>query len=61
MKIMKAFNKEEVNYLKSILENADDQTLFELFGNSWETVKAIIRKQSGKKPYEFHNRFGDLN
>jgi hypothetical protein len=55
MKIMKAFNKE------SILENADDQTLFELFGNSWETVKAIIQKQSGKKPYEFHNRFGDLN
>jgi hypothetical protein len=49
MKIMKAFNKEEVNYLKSIL------------GNSWETVKAIIQKQSGKKPYEFHNRFGDLN
>jgi hypothetical protein len=58
---MKTFTKEEVEYLKSILENADDQTLFELFGSVYETVKAIIRKQTDKKPYQFHNRFGDLN
>lgn len=58
---MKSFTKEEINYLKSILQQADDQTLFELFGSVFETVKAIIRKQKEKEPYEFHNRFGDLN
>lgn len=58
---MKTFTKEDIEYLKSLLQNADDNTLFELFGSVYETVKAIIKKQKDKKPYEFHNRFGDLN
>jgi len=48
-------------YLKHFLQEANDQTLFELFGHDWETVKAIISKQKDKEPYQFHNRFGDLN
>ena len=58
---MKQFTREEIMYLKHFLQEANDQTLFELFGHDWETVKAIISKQKDKEPYQFHNRFGDLN
>lgn len=58
---MTQFTKEEIGYLKHFLQEANDQTLFELFGSVFETVKEIIRKQKEKEPYQFHNRFGDLN
>lgn len=58
---MTQFTHEEIEYLKHFLREANDQTLFELFGSVFETVKAIIRKEKEKEPYEFHNRFGDLN
>lgn len=58
---MNQYTHEEIEYLKHFLRTADEHTLFELFGNNWETVKAIIDKEKPKEPYEFHNRFGDLN
>jgi hypothetical protein len=62
---MKAFTSSEIGLIKSILENADDETLFELFGTDFETVKAIIQKKKEQDhkndPYIFHQRFGDLN
>lgn len=59
------FTKEEIEALKSILQNADDCLLFELFGDVFQTVKdrlieMKVRKVN-QKPYQFHQRFSDLD
>lgn len=59
------FTPEEIDSIKSILRNADDQLLYELFGQDlFETVKArlkeVKRKMEAKGPYRFNNRFPDI-
>lgn len=58
---MTQFSREDIMFLKHFLQEANDQTLFELFGSVFETVKQIIRQQKEKEPYQFYNKFGDLN
>jgi NTP pyrophosphatase (non-canonical NTP hydrolase) len=51
--------KEEISYLKSILENADDETLFAL-SDVFERAKEKLKKKKEKEPYQFIQRFPDI-
>jgi hypothetical protein len=57
------FSKEEIDSLKSIIDNADDKLLFKLFGKQFLTVKNIIKENvlADKQPYIFRNHFPDVN
>ena len=59
------FSKEEIDMIKSILQNADDELLCELFGDVFEVVKKKLREQKAEKknkePYQFYNRFKDIS
>jgi hypothetical protein len=59
------FNKEEIDLLKSILQNADDNLLCELFGDDLfkavkEKLKEAKRISEAKSPYQFNQRFPDI-
>lgn len=62
---MKTFTTEEMGLIKNILRNASDETMKELFGVNYETVKAIIKNQEAREkkqePYQFYKRFPDIN
>lgn len=62
---MKTFTTEEMGLIKNILRNASDETMKELFGVNYETVKSIIKNQAEREkkqePYQFYKRFPDIN